>query len=237
MQGDDGDTLVRALATTDVALALAAIEEAARGERSLRATADAFAAERPLFGHASEYAKVLPFYEAVAGALSPLLERGDLASIRCRQHLALTLAVVGRTDEAERIRREVYDELTATRPPDDRDRVAALAEVAIALAARGAQSEVQALYSTIPICEHLQPLREALLREGRHQTTAGYLWGAGNISIWFDVVLDPEALHRRLGLDACVVPTENDDVRSGPELGLYCNVHRDSIVGPHPKFT
>jgi hypothetical protein len=24
--------------------------------------------------------------------------------------------------------------------------------------------------------------------------------------------------------------------RSGPELGVYCTVHQDSIVGPHPKF-
>jgi hypothetical protein len=232
----DTDTLTHALARNDATLALAAIEEVVAGVRSLRETADAFAAHRPLFNHSSEYATVLPFYETVERSLCPLLERGDGARLQCRQHLALALAVVGRMDDAERIRREVWVELAATRPPDDPERVSALAEVAAALSARGARSEANALYSEVPICEHLRPVREELLRSGARQTTAGYLWGAGRISIWFDLVLDPRVLHERLGLDPCVVPTENDDARTGPELGLACTVHLDSIVGPHPKF-
>jgi hypothetical protein len=233
----DTDTLTDALARNDPTLALAAIEEVISGARSLRETADAFAAHRPSFNHSSGYAKVLPFYESVERALCPLLERGDRARVRCRQHLALTLAIVGRMDDAERIRREVWVELAATRAPDDPERVSALAEVAGALSTRGKRSEANALYSEVPICEHLQPLRDELLRGGARQTTAGYLWGAQRISIWFDLVLDPEALHQRLGLDPCVVPTENDDARTGPELGLMCTVHLDSIVGPHPKFS
>jgi hypothetical protein len=173
----------------------------------------------------------------VARALCPLLERGDSARIRCMQHLATVLATVRRTEDAQRIRREVFEELRTTRPPEDDERIRAAHEVARALRAGGDHAAADVLYAEVPICEHLRPVREEVLRSGAHVDDAGYLWSANSrICLWFGVVLDPEALRLRLGLDACVVRTENDDPRSGPELGLYCTVHQDSIVGPHPKF-
>jgi hypothetical protein len=230
------DTLQLALSRKEAALALRAIEEAVRGERSLGATADAFAKDWPAFGHVSKFAPVLPYYEAVARTLGPLLGRGDSARARCFQNLAIVLATIGRVEEAERIRRDVFDDLRATRPPEDAERIAACQQVASVLRGSGEHSAADALYAEVPICTHLQPVREALLRRGLLITDAGHLWSEAGISIWWSAVLDPDELRRELALDACVTPTENDDPRSGPELGLYCTIHRDSIVGPHPRF-
>jgi hypothetical protein len=217
-------------------LAMQAIDEAARGKRDLRATADELAGLMPVFNHASRYARALPFYEAVAGALCPLLARGDSARVRCMQNLALVLATVDRMADAERLRREAFEELDAARPPNDDARVRALNEVACALRTRGDHAGADALFAKLPICEHLQPVREELLRSGARIGTGGHLWSGTAIWLWFNLVLDPEALQRKLALDACVSPTENDDPRSGPELGLRCTIHGDGIVGPHPKF-
>jgi hypothetical protein len=231
----DENTLQLAISRKDAALARRAIEEAARGG-SLRATADAFAKDWPAFDHVSKFVPVLRYYEAVARTLGPLLDRGDSARVRCFQNLATVLATIGRVEEAERIRRDVFDELRATRPPEDHERMSACQWVASALRTSGEHSAADALYAEVPICTHLLPLREALLQSGAVITDAGHLWSQAGVSIWFSRVLDPDALCRELALDACVISTENDDPRSGPELGVYCTVHRDSIVGPHPKF-
>lgn len=135
-----------------------------------------------------------------------------------------------------RIRRDVFDDLRATRPPGDRERIDACHWVASVLRRSGEHSAADALYAEVPICTHLRPLRKALLGGGALITNAGHLWSEAGVSLWFSTVLDRERLRRELALDACVVPTENDDPRSGPELGLYCTVDRDSIVGPHPRF-
>jgi hypothetical protein len=232
----EDDTLQLALSRKESALALRAIDEAVRGERSLRATADAFANDWPAFGHASQFAPALAYYEAVARTLGPLLDRGDSARVRCSQNLATVLATLGRVEEAERIRRDVFDDLRATRPPGDNERISACHWVASVLRGSGDPSAADALYAEVPICTHLQPVRGALLRSGAFITNAGHLWSEAGISICFSTVLDPDELRRELALDACVSPTENDDPRSGPELGLYCTIDRDSIVGPHPKF-
>jgi hypothetical protein len=233
----DSDTLALALSGRAPAIAVRAIEEAVRGERSLRATADALAEDWPAFGHSAQFAEALPYYEAVAARLCPLLDRGDTARLRCFQNLALVLATIGRSGEAERIRRDVFEELRATRPPEDAARISACHEVACALRAHGEHAAADALYGEVPVCEHLRPVREYLLRTGAHVSDAGYLWSTSSrVSLWFDAVMDPEGIHRRLALDACVVKTESDDPRTGPELGLYCEVHHDSVVGPHPRF-
>ena len=217
-------------------LAMQAIDEAAQGKRPLRVTADALAGLMPLFNHSSRYVAALPFYKAVAGALCPLLAPGDSARVRCMQNLALVLATVDRMTDAERLRHEAFEELDAARPPNDDERVRALAEVAAALITHGDAARADALFAKLPICEHIQPVREELLRSGAHIGTGGHLWGGTAMWLWFNVVLDPAALQRKLVLDACVLETENDDPRSGPELGLRCSIHGDGVVGPHPKF-
>jgi hypothetical protein len=232
----EDDTLKLAVSRKEAALALRAVEEAVRGERSLRATADAFAEDWPAFGHVSKLAPALPYYEAVARTLGPLLDRGDSARARCFQNLATVLATIGRVEEAERIRRDVFDDLRAARPPGDDERIRACQWLASVLRRSGEHSAADALYAEVPICTHLRPLREALLRRGAFITNAGHLWSDAGISLWFSAVLDPDELRRELALDACVIRTENDDPRSGPELGLYCKTHRDSVVGPHPRF-
>jgi hypothetical protein len=231
------DTLKLALARRDPALVERVVKEAAGGERPLHDVAEAFAREWPAFGHVSQYEAALPYYETVARVLCPLLERGDSNRIRCAQNLAIVLATIGRTEDAQRTRREVFEELRATRPPEDDERIRAAHEVAVTLRARGEHAAADALYAEVPICEHLRPVREELLRSGARIANAGYLWSTNSrICLWFGIVLDPEALQRRLSLDACVIRTENDDPRSGPELGLYCTAHQDGVVGPHPKF-
>lgn len=216
-----------------------ALKEAARdGGASVQNVAQKLARLTPLFEHTDVYKLALPFYEATVRGLAPLLPRGDSALVRCKQNLALARGGAGKADAAYDLQRQLLDDLEKTRLPDDADQMRARNEVARGLRARGNQSAADALYAKLEICEHLRTLRDEVLRAGAHIHDAGQLWGTGS-RLWFylDVVLDPNSLHRRLGLDACVVVAKNEDPRSGPELGLECKVHHDAIVGPHPSFS
>jgi hypothetical protein len=214
------------------------LEEAAReGGASVRSVAQELARLTPLFGHTDVYQLALPFYETALRSLTPLLPFGDSTLVRNKQNLAVVLGCAGRADAAFNLQRQLLDELVKTRPPDDADQMRARNEVARGLRVRGDDASADALFAELEICEHLRPLRDELLRGGAHIHDAGQLWSSGcRLWLYFDVVLEPDALLRRLGLDACVVIVENEDPRSGPEVGLVCKTHHDGIVGPHPRF-
>jgi len=86
------------------------------------------------------------------------------------------------------------------------------------------------------VCEHLRALEDELIAAGRKITHAGQPWSK-NCRYWitFDLVLDCEALKKRLKLPDVVSVHVNDDPRSGREKGLFCEACNDAIIGAHPE--
>ncbi len=86
------------------------------------------------------------------------------------------------------------------------------------------------------VCEHLRALEDELVASKRKITYAGQPWSA-NCRYWisYDVLLDCDALKKRLKLGDGVTVHVNDDPRSGREKGLVCGACKDAIIGVHPE--
>jgi hypothetical protein len=86
------------------------------------------------------------------------------------------------------------------------------------------------------VCEHLRALEDELVAGGRKIAYAGQPW-TENCRYWitFDVLLDCEALKKRLKLADVVTVHSNDDPRSGREKGLFCEACKDAVIGAHPE--
>jgi hypothetical protein len=87
------------------------------------------------------------------------------------------------------------------------------------------------------VCEHLIEVERALAAAGHTETFRGQAW-SDNCREWvyFDTVLDLEALRRDHHLDPAVVEDHrNEDPKSGTEQGLVCSVHHDGVIGLLPQ--
>ena len=82
------------------------------------------------------------------------------------------------------------------------------------------------------VCEHLHPLEQALLAAGIEETYRGQPWSR-NCREWvyFDTVLDTDALMHRFAFPDCVEIVENTDPKSGLEHGLFCSLCKDAVMG------
>jgi hypothetical protein len=82
----------------------------------------------------------------------------------------------------------------------------------------------------------LRALEDELTAQKRTLTFAGQAWSS-NCRHWmyFDVVLDCDALKKRLKLGGGVTVHVNDDPRSGREKGLVCSACKDAVIGIHPE--
>lgn len=87
------------------------------------------------------------------------------------------------------------------------------------------------------ICDHLRSIEDHIKSKGFQETFRGKAW-SGNCRTWvyFEVVLDCEALIKRFGFLECVKVHEHIGTHSGTEMGLVCEIHQDGIMGLHPKF-
>ena len=87
------------------------------------------------------------------------------------------------------------------------------------------------------VCEHLLPLEKYISSVGAKETSRGKAWSA-NCRTWvyFDVILNVDALRKKLDLNDCIKVHEHIGTHSGTELGLICEVHEDGIMGAHPNF-
>jgi hypothetical protein len=85
------------------------------------------------------------------------------------------------------------------------------------------------------VCEHLLKLEEYLASLGIRIKSSGQVWSMNcRFWIYFDAVLDCDALRKRFELPDFVTVSQNDDPRSGREKGLYCETHQDALMGTHP---
>ena len=82
------------------------------------------------------------------------------------------------------------------------------------------------------VCKHLAELESALLAAGYPVTFRGKAW-SDNCREWvyFDVILDVDAVKKKIKLPACVSVSENLDPKSGEERGFYCKDCQDGVMG------
>jgi hypothetical protein len=82
------------------------------------------------------------------------------------------------------------------------------------------------------VCMHLAALEAELIAARIPETARGAVWSQ-NCREWvyFDVVLDLEALAARFAFDPCVKLHQNLDARSGLESGFYCTSCLDAVMG------
>jgi hypothetical protein len=85
------------------------------------------------------------------------------------------------------------------------------------------------------VCDHLRKVEDHLRGLGRAVTASGKVW-SNHCRFWvyFDAVLDCEALRKRFELPAFVEIHENNDPRSGRERGVVCTTDEDAVMGIHP---
>jgi hypothetical protein len=82
------------------------------------------------------------------------------------------------------------------------------------------------------VCEHLRDLHDALVASGATETYRGAAWTRDCREwVYFDVVLDLDALAARFAFAPCVVVHENLDPKSGTERGFSCAACHDAIMG------
>ena len=86
------------------------------------------------------------------------------------------------------------------------------------------------------LCEHLCEIEKAITLAGIAETYRGQPWSK-NCRQWvyFDCVLDMDAIKRKFDLAECVGEHLNHDPKSGREAGLVCNLCHDAVVGLHAK--
>ena len=91
---------------------------------------------------------------------------------------------------------------------------------------------------SVKICEHLRQLEDHIKSKGFQETFRGKAW-SDNCRTWvyFDVVLDCDALIKRFGFPDCVKEHEHIGTHIGTEIGLVCEIHQDGVMGIHPKFS
>jgi len=82
------------------------------------------------------------------------------------------------------------------------------------------------------VCEHLARLEKALIESGATVTSRGQAW-TRNCREWvyFDVVLDTQALQKRFSFPSCVEVHENKDQKTGLERGFLCTACHDGVMG------
>ncbi len=82
------------------------------------------------------------------------------------------------------------------------------------------------------ICEHLRALEQALIGSGAKETDRGRVWTRNcREFVYYDVVLDVEALAARFAFAPCVRVSENTDPKSGLERGFWCSACHDGVMG------
>jgi len=87
------------------------------------------------------------------------------------------------------------------------------------------------------VCEHLRPLEKYILSTGAQETFRGKAWSNDcRTWVYFNIILNTDALRKKLALDNCVKLHEHIGTHSGTEMGLYCEIHKDGIMGAHPNF-
>jgi hypothetical protein len=86
------------------------------------------------------------------------------------------------------------------------------------------------------VCAHLRPAEAALREAGFGETYRGQPWTDRCRNwVYYDRIVPVDDLLARQLYDPNIVTVHrNLDQRSGTEMGLYCTLHHDGLMGPLP---
>lgn len=90
---------------------------------------------------------------------------------------------------------------------------------------------------TVCVCDHLQPLADALLAQGIDVSPCESPYGDDGRTRWWicGCTFDEKALRARLGLAASLEYSETFAFAAGAEATWHCREHAMVFMGAHPR--
>jgi hypothetical protein len=86
------------------------------------------------------------------------------------------------------------------------------------------------------MCIHLKPLEDYLKAENIHEVYRGQVWSKNCREwIYYDAVLNPQKLKEKFHFDDNIHIHDYEDIKVGSELGLFCTLCNDAVMGAHPN--
>lgn len=213
-------------------------EGRARSKEDFLFVAMAAARFQPIFGRTKDYAAALPFFERSEARIRAELGDAHAVALAARKQLGSLYGNVARYAEAARLLSDVYARYKAALEPDHPELALLRDNLAIVYKNAGDEAAADVLYAESGICEHLKPLEDYLRSKGGRVTSIGPAWSQkSRIWVFFDAVLDVEALKAAVGLAPCVTVHMHRGTQDGAEQGFVCGEHDDGVMGRHPAET
>lgn len=233
----DIPTLLRELKIEEASAELDRLlsEARSRSPEDVLFVAMAAARFQPIFGRTSDYAAALPFFETVEARAREALGPEHSVSLAAKKQLGSLYGNVGRYDDAARLLSEVYTRYQ-TKLPATHPEVQLLRDnLAIVHRNAGNHAAADALYAESGICSHLKPLEDYVRAKGARVVSVGSAWSRkSHVWVYFDVVLDVDALKDAVPLAGCVTIHSHRGTHDGAEQGFVCGEHDDGVMGRHP---
>jgi hypothetical protein len=167
--------------------------------------------------------------QELAGAESP-------AAMAAAENLAGILGSIDQVEEAITLREKVYASAVQRFSPDDPRLMRVRDGLEFLYRSAGREDKVGELYRSVALCEHLTGALQYILGQGALIVSCGQAWSKNcHIWVYFDSLLDCERLKSGLSLEPCVQIHDHRGTHDGSERGLFCTVHYDALMGPHPS--
>jgi hypothetical protein len=86
------------------------------------------------------------------------------------------------------------------------------------------------------MCIHLKSLEDFLKRKNIKEVYRGQVWSKNCREwIYYDAILNPQKLKDKFHFDSSIIIHDYEDIKVGSELGLFCTLCNDAIIGTHPN--
>jgi hypothetical protein len=176
------------------------------------------------------------YFRAVYRLLQELAGAESPAAMAAAENLAGILGSLDQFEEAILLREKVLASVRQRFSADD-PRVMRVRDGLVFLYRRAGRGEkIAGLYRDIALCAHLAGALEYVLGQNAQVVSCGQPWSKNcHIWVYFDALLDCEALIKELELDPCVRIHDHRGTHDGSERGIVCTVHQDALMGIHPS--
>jgi hypothetical protein len=86
------------------------------------------------------------------------------------------------------------------------------------------------------MCRHLIKLDDYIKNNCVKELFRGKAWSKNcNEWVYYDCIINIDKIKQKMGFDDCVKIHEYNDFRIANELGFYCNICKDGIMGFSPN--
>jgi hypothetical protein len=211
-------------------------EAAAASPERLTEAARGIVAWPGIFRNSNEARASEVYFRAVYRLLQELAGTESSAAMAAAENLAGILGSTDQIEEAITLREKVFASASQRFAADDARLMRVRDGLVFLYRRAGHDEKVAELYRDVGLCEHLTGALQYILSQGAQIVSCGQAWSENcHIWVYFDALLDCEALIKGLSLDACVHIHEHRGTQEGSERGLVCTMHQDALMGPHPS--